>query len=105
MTQQFADFAKALSGPNGPNREKDVDMDNFVKEMTAPKDTAITGVGVVPPTTAAASTTKEKNSTPRVVCKVNNKLPKHITTNVEVCAKLKISDTKCYLCYFLKNRQ
>lgn len=75
MTQQFADFAKALTGPNGPNREKDVGLDNFVKEMTkTPKDEDKDN------DESAAATTL----TPKVTCKVNNKLPKHITTNVEV---------------------
>jgi hypothetical protein len=73
MTKQLADFAKALSGPNGPNREKDLDLDKFVKEMTEQSN-----VGAVPSTTTSAEQARP------AVCKVNNKLPKHITTDVEV---------------------
>lgn len=87
MTSQLADFAKALAGPNGPNREKDEGLDEFKKQIMKSQriTTAATAVTTTAATTASTTTNDSTaNDSTAKVCKVNNKLPKHITTTVEV---------------------
>ena len=86
MTSQLADFAKALSGPNGPNRDKDADRDALAKNIMDTMSTTTT--------TTQQQQQKEEEEViaekeqKKISCKVNNKLPKHITTTVEVGVRL-----------------
>ena len=92
MSQQLADFAKALSGPVGANREKDSGIDSFVDEMNKAKELASTVVHKEEKNASKEIEVKddfstahsESNATSTAVCKVNKKLPKHFTLDVEV---------------------
>lgn len=98
FSQHLADFAKALTGPVGANRDKDAGLDQFIEEVnkssnissttntkkngdaaceisTSHKATFTTS-DICPPTNSTDSTGN--------ICKVTNKLPKHIKPNIQV---------------------
>ena len=86
MTQQFADFAKALSGPNGPNRERDTELDKFVSEAKQKHGEEEEAAAACFP---SSSCPREEERVAGAACRVKNTLPKHITTTVEVSVTLR----------------
>lgn len=73
MMKQFADFAKALTGPNGPNRDKENCYDDLRNEVEAHQRNEM-----------EAKSREQVSSNDDFECRIKNKLPTHFGVTAQI---------------------